>query len=297
MDRDPWLLMITHIHAAAKRLPRASRRFRFNDVLIVSMYVWAVAHDRPMVFACDRRNYHSLFRPRRLPSISQFHRRVRSDRVRKILQLVHDAMAGVDVPTALSYVDGKALAVGPVSKAPDARRGYAAGGRMAKGYKLHAIVSEDKRLMAWCVRPMNEHEMPIARLMLDSFPPFSERSLLLADGNYDAHVFHKDVDARGGRLVTNLRGSARHPVTRRQMGKARRELVDLNKTHRPLVRMVQRYRNDIELTFSNLTAYGGGLGPLPAFVRRLPRVTRWVGVKITLYHARLRVRKRKAKQV
>jgi len=296
MDRDPWHLIITHIRLAAKRLPRASRRFRFNDVLIVAMYFWAVAHDRPMVFACDRQNDHRLFRPRRLPSISQFHRRVKSDRVRQILQSVHDAMAGVDVPTALSHVDGKALAVGPVSKDPDAKNGYAAGGRMAKGYKLHSIVSEDKRLLCWCVRPMNEHEMPIARLMLDSLPPFTERSLLLADGNYDAHVFHKDVDARGGRLVTNLRGRAEHPVTRRQMGRARRELLRLNQTHRPLVRMTLRHRNDIELTYSNLTSYGGGLGPLPAFVRRLPRVTRWVGVKITLYHARLGVRKRRLKE-
>lgn len=79
------------------------------------------------------------------------------------------------------------------------------------------------------------------------------------------------------------------------MGRARRELIRLNQTHRPLVRMVLRHRNDIELTYSNLTSYGGGLGPLPAFVRRLPRVTRWVGATITLYHARLRIRKQRSK--
>jgi hypothetical protein len=72
---------------------------------------------------------------------------------------------------------------------------------------------------------------------------------------------------------------------------SKRKLVRLNRTKRPLVGMIQRHRNDIELTFSNLTSCGGGLGPLPSFVRRLPRVTRWVGAKIALYHTRLRLRK------
>ena len=30
-----------------------------------------------------------------------------------------------------------------------------------------------------------------------------------------------------------------------------------------------------------------GLDRLPGFVRRLPRVTRWAGCKLILYHARL----------
>lgn len=291
MDRDQWRIIITQIRLAAKTLGR-SRRFTFSDQLIVAMYFWSVAHDRAMRWACDRNNYNRLFRPRRLPSVSQFHRRVKSERVQRILQLVHDAISGRAVPTALNYVDGKALPVSPVTKDPDARPGYAGGKLIAKGYKLHAFVTEDKRLPCWCVRPMNEHEMPIARLMLDSLPAFTQQSLLLADGNYDSHVLHKDVYRRGGGLITHLRGKARHPVTLRQMGSARRELLQLNQTSRPLLRMVMRHRNNIELTFSNLTSYGGGLGPLPAFVRRLPRVTRWVGVKITLYHARLKARKR-----
>lgn len=140
---------------------------------------------------------------------------------------------------------------------------------------------------------MNEHEMPIARRMLASLPQgyFGPRSLVPADGNYDAHDLHKDVDQLGGRLVTNLRGKAGHPVTLRQMRQARRELLMLDQTARPLVRMIQRHRNEVELTLSNLTSYGGGLGPLPPFVRRLPRVTRWVGAKIILYHTRLQLRR------
>jgi hypothetical protein len=39
---------------------------------------------------------------------------------------------------------------------------------------------------------------------------------------------------------------------------------------------------------------GGGLGPLPAWIRRLERTRRWVGCKIVLYHARLQWRIRDA---
>jgi len=297
MDYDQWRFIMNHVRGIVASLPRSSKRFNYSDTLIVGMYLWSVAHDRPLVWACDRRHYNSVFRPRQLPSVSQFHRRVASNRVSVILQRLYEVTGGTLCPTALQCVDGKALPVGPHSKDPDARVGYAGGKRLGKGYKLHAVVTEDHRIICWCVRPMNEHEMPVARRMLAAMPAdaFTDRSLLLADGNYDAHILHKDLFGRGGALVTNLRGSAKHPVTLRQMGVARRELLALNQTHKSLVRMVLRHRIEIERTFSNLTSYGGGLGPLPSFVRRLPRVTRWVGIKIILYHVRLTFRIQRAK--
>lgn len=302
MDHDQWRLLMRHIRHAAAISPRPSRRFHYPDTLIVGMYLWSVAHDRPMCWACDRAHYNAVFRPRQycrqLPSISQFHRRVKSERVRAILQRIHDAASGRCVPTAIASVDGKALPISPVSKDPDARRGYAGARQMGHGYKLHALASEDRRIVTWCVRPMNEHEMPVARTLLTSLPEgfFSPRSLLLADGNYDSHDLHKDVARLGGHLVTHLRGRARHAVTLRQMGAARRALLRVDRTARSLLRMVRRHRNEIELTFSNLTSYGGGLGPLPPFVRRLSRVTRWVGAKIILYHTRLHLRRRRLRE-
>lgn len=259
------------------------------------MYFWSVTHDRPMYWACERSHYNAVFRPRQLPSVSQFHRRVKSERVRAIFQRVHELAGGTDVPTALTTVDGKALPISPVSKDPDARCGYAGGGLLCKGYKLHAIATEDRRIPCWCVRPMNEHEAPIAHRLLAALPAgwFNQRSLFLADGNYDSHDLHKHVDQLGGPLVANLHEhrQATHEVTLRQMGRARREWLKVNRTARPLVRMIERQRNEIELTFSNLTSYGGGLGPLPPFVRRLGRVTRWVGAKIILYHTRIQTRR------
>ena len=264
MDHDQWRLLMRQVRRAAATLPRPARRFDYPDTLVVGMYLWAVAHDRPMCWACDPLHYNAVFRPRqRLPWVSQFHRRVRSDRVRQVLQHVHDVTAGRQVPTALASVDGKPLPISPVSKDPDARRGYAGGGRrgMGKGYKLHALISEDRRVICWSVRPMNEHEMPVARRLLAALPTgfFSPRSLLLADGNYDSHDLHKDVHARGGRLVTNLRGRARHAVTLRQMGVARRELLMLDQTVQPLVRLVARHRNEAAVSKMSVNRFRADL--------------------------------------
>jgi len=291
MDQNQWRIVYQSIVKATRRF-RPDRRQTYSDRLIVAMYFWAVLHDRAMMWAADRTNYHSLFRPRRLPSVSQFHRRVKSPRVQQVLQCVHDELAGVDSPTATLIVDGKALTINPVTRDPDARWGHTFGKRLGIGYKLHAYVTEDQRILCWCVRPLNEYEATIATLMLDHLPPASDRTLILGDGNYDTHDFYKAVSHHGARLLTGLRREpAKHPVTLRQMGKDRREALRLHEQKKSLVRMTMRTRPVIERTFANTTNYGGGLGPLPAFVRRLPRVRRWVGVKISLYHARLRARK------
>ena len=50
----------------------------------------------------------------------------------------------------------------------------------------------------------------------------------------------------------------------------------------------------IERVFGHLTCTPGLLGPLPAFVRGLARVRRWVGAKICLYHARESAREPRA---
>jgi hypothetical protein len=41
-------------------------------------------------------------------------------------------------------------------------------------------------------------------------------------------------------------------------------------------------RIGIEQSFGNLTSFGGGLGPLPAWVRRPHRVVVWVAAKLLI---------------
>ena len=95
MDREFWTSVLNAIHCAARRVGWHGGRRRpvYPNWLIVAMYVWSVWHDRTLSWACDRRHYGALFRPRRLPSISQFTRRIKSDDCQRILQLVHDQFA------------------------------------------------------------------------------------------------------------------------------------------------------------------------------------------------------------
>jgi Transposase DDE domain len=295
MDRDQWKVVLEAVKRAAREVNRSHRprrRPRFADWLIVAMFLWAVAHDRPQSWACDRKNYGGVFRPRKLPSVSQFNRRMNEPRTRLILLGVHRTLAGPITATALSYLDGKPLTVGVASKDPEAARGHVMGG-FARGYKLHGRMSEDRRIPLWCVTPLNVDERPTARLLVSQVDELSPRSLTLADQNYDTHELHKDLDARGGRLLVEPKGSPdgrRHEVTLRQMGPARRELLNVQR-HRPgLLRLVHRQRVNAEGILGNLCGYGGGLTGLPPWVRRLYRVRRWIGGKIILYHARLRVR-------
>ena len=139
---------------------------------------------------------------------------------------------------------------------------------------------------------MNCHEMRVAGVLVDQLQTVPPDTVFLADGNYDAHKLHKQIAGRGGWLWTRPRGHATHPVTRRQMGAKRRALLEVWRQTPGWAERFYRQRLHVEGTFSNLTSYGGGLGPLPAFVRRLDRVRRWVGAKIVLYHLRLKQRKK-----
>ena len=265
-------------------MPRL-RRARYSDFLIACLYFWAVLHDRPMTWAIDRRHYNRTFRPRKvLPSISQLNRRIAAERFQLILQRVHERLAGDSRFKGL-VLDGQALCVSPVSQDRDARIGHIPGG-MGKGYKLHAAVASDGAIPVFSVMPLNTHEMHVAGQMLTTGLRHDLNGVLvMADGNYDAHVFHKLVARRGGFLITRPRGRAKHPVTRRQMGPSRRLLIDLWDRHPRLMARVYQHRKHVERRFGNLASIPGLLGALPKFVRGLPRVRRHVGAKICLYHA------------
>lgn len=293
MDRDVWQTILAAIKRAAPMVEPSVRSPLFADWLIVAMYFWTCWHDRPQCWACEREHYGRLFRPGKLPSISQFNRRLKTASVMRIQQLVHDELAQIGLPTPVSFVDGKPLPVSAVSRDPDARCGHVTGG-FAKGYKLHAVVTEDRRIVVWSVTALNVHETHVAEAMCEYLPPQLGQALMLADGNYDAADLHKTVEQTQSRLLVPLRGMAEHPVTLRQMGAARREHIEVTQAHPDLVKYLSNWRTEIERTFSTLTCTGGGLGPLPAWVRRLERTKRWVGCKIVLYHARLQCQRKAA---
>ncbi len=296
MERLEWADLLAAIKRASREVDRKYHlnRLRFGDGLIVAMYLWAVAHDRCQSWACDRNHYGAIFRPRKLPSVSQFNRRMNHPRTVEILQRLHEDLAGPLTTTALNYLDGKPLVVGVASKDPDARSGHVMGG-YAKGYKLHAWMTENRRIPLWCVVSLNHHEVPMAKELLACVPQLSHRSLTLADQNYDSHDLHKMIDQRQGRLLVQPKGPPGAGRDRRQlqrMGLARRELLRVRAKTPSLLHMVHRQRINAEGILGNLCGYG--LCGLPPWARRLHRVRRWVGGKIILYHGRLCTRRRLA---
>ena len=299
MDRDVWRIVMAAIKRASRAVERNldGRRPRYPNWLVVAMYVWAVWHDRTLSWACDRAHYTGPFRPRGpLPSVSQFTRRVKADACDAVLRRVHDALAERGLLSDAGYLDGKALPVSPVSKDRQATRGKVSGG-WAKGYKLHAFVTERRRIAVWSVTGLNVAEQSVAAELLPHVAPLlaPDAAVLMLDGNYDSAPLHKDVaDPLGVCLLHPLKGQQRvgagghHPVTLRQMGQTRRELVRCWDERPGLTRLVLKARDEVERAFGVLTCTAGGLANLPAWVRTLPRVRRWVGAKIILYNARLK---------
>jgi len=195
-----------------------------------------------------------------------------------LLDAVYARLARSEEPTPFSYLDGRALPVGPYTKDPDAARGYRAGG-WAWGYKLHAIVSEDGRFTQIRVEPLNVGETTVAREMMNRA---SLGAVLLADGNYDDGKLYDAVAQRRALLFTplpeNVGGGHRPQSWARLLAAAAWENGEP---------WFYSKRREVERYFGQLSAFGGGLAPLPAWVRTLERVRRWVTAKITIYHARL----------
>ena len=287
MDEQIWRRITPVLRGIVRKTGRAPR-VRFSDFLIVSMYLWSVLHDRPMCWACDKSHYNSLFRPRKLPSVSQFSRRIGSLRCQRILQALHQQLAGTS--TQINYFDAKPLIVSPVSTDRQATRGHISGG-FAKGYKLHTLATEDRRIPRWSVMPLNQGEPPVACAVMREAPRFVPGALVLADSSYDGRELYDILAAKDASLIADLRGIGTHPKTVQQAGPIRREAIACWQQAPGLTRYVYKQRfPGMEGTFGNMTSYGGGLGPLPAWVRGLKRVRRWVGAKIILYNARVLVR-------
>lgn len=284
MSSHEWCAVYPMIQRVHRRLPRPKRRPFYNDALIVAMYFWSVLHDRPHCWACDRRNYHRPFLPRRLPSVSRFNRRIRSQRCQAILAAV-EALSRGEPDGDLQLLDSRPLPVGACSKDKQARPGHVYGG-FARGYRLHACMSEDGRFLAWKVTAMNVSEKPVAVELMRQTRPCG---LVLADGNFDAGYLYEHAARSGGQLLaTPRRGAGRG---HRKLNPGRRIALYLWESHRCWIR---ERRKMIDRFFGQHSSYGGGLCPLPAWVRTQPRVARWVQAKITLYHVRLAWRRKAA---
>lgn len=281
MDGHVWRVVYQAIRAADRAIPRRGRRCQYSDVWVVAMYLWSVAHDRPLCWACHREPYACCFRPRRWPSVSQFCKRVQTARVQQVLQKVHDLLSKSEPLGSLSFLDGRALCVGPCSKDREATRGPIPGG-MGKGYKRHAWAGEDGRIPVWSVMPLNVSEKTVAGVLLESVP---QKEMILADSGYDAGWLYDGVEEGGGCFLTPLpenAGGGHRPQSPSRLAAA--------EAWKSIAGYGYAQRRVIERIFAATATFGGGLYGLPPWVRTLRRVRRWVGAKLIIYHARWRLR-------
>jgi hypothetical protein len=301
LDQDTWKRTFSAIQRQARRLVRKRGRLkkaRYSDMLAAGMYFWSVLHDRPMKWAADKDHYGRLYRPRRLMSRSQLGRRVSSPRFQELLTMIHHDLAGGVESCGLSYLDGKPLTVGVASRDPDAKRGHVMGG-FAKGYKVHICSTSDRRIPLWSVQSLNCGETLAAEALIAHMPMFSSQALVLGDGAYDSQRLYNALALKNAALLARPRGlnlthmdawqKGRHPKSK-ESGPVRTEAMAAWKNLPGPAAWIYRQRIHVEGTLSNLCSFGGGLGPLPPWVRGLPRVRRWVGAKIILYHARFHAR-------
>lgn len=287
MDKDVWRLVRLAIRAADRSIPRVGRRPLYPDQLIAKMYFWSVAHDRPLCWAARRSSYGGLMRPRALPSLSQFCKRVNSSRVGAIIDRVQESLAGSKEQAELMFIDGKALPIGESSRDPDARTGRGSG-KFSRGYKAHAMGDFLGRIAAFRVTPMNEGEPTVAREHLVQHIPAG--CVVLADGNYDGRKLYTAVGEQGATLLTPQKKNRRTEAAFLRTCPERRAAMERWRDEPEETQKLYAKRGGIERIFSALSCYGGGLGPLPAWVRRIGRVTRWVTAKVALYNARVSLR-------
>jgi hypothetical protein len=207
VERELWKVVYHHLKWAARYFDQ--KYAHLHPWRIAAVLLWAALHDRPVSWACDKRNWSATrLRPGRLPSPSTVSRRA---------------------------------------------------GRTA----FHLFLNRLAERLLTRVRG---------------------RGVLLGDGNYEASRIY-DAAAGSGYLLlappdpqdTGRGHTYQSPVR----ALALRWFAD------GLGWSLLRGRSSIERAFGNAGSFGGGLGPLPRWVRRLGRVTRWVWCKLAINAARI----------
>jgi hypothetical protein len=280
MERERWLQLYD---LAVQLSHRWSYGYRFSTACIVGVWLWAVVHDRPVSWACQAQHWPAdLLQGQRLPAQSTMSRRLRSEPVLRLLQLLETRLKTLttapEATNLVKAIDGKPLPVGGNSKDPDARWGRGAGG-LAKGYKLHAIWSQSALPVTWIITPMNVSEKTVAWQLIERL---DDSGYLLGDPGYDSNKLFDWSAEHGHRLLAPRRKAGRfiHGYT-----SAYRRLAADFLEHGGYS-VFHRLRSDIERKFGNCTSFAGGLAPLPAWIRRTHRVELWVRSKLLINAAR-----------
>lgn len=290
MERELFVALYRLLLRIARERPRR-KRTRVNDVIILAVFLWAALHDRPVVWATRRANWPGDLLEFELPAQSTMSRRLRSDGVREVMTCLCERLrrrrGGHDPRrTLVKTMDAKPLPVGAYSIAKDARWGRGVRGQV-RGYKLHALYGAGTLPIAWEVVPMNASEQRVGRRLLRHLGD-GGGGYVLADSVYDVNPLHAAAAERGHQLLAprkradaGLGHRPHHPGRLRSI-----EMLEGPAAASRFGRQLYALRGSIERRFGRLTNFGGGLAPLPNWVRTLPRVRLWVAAKLLIDAAR-----------
>lgn len=286
MERELW----RWITRGLKRLPRwRPRGAVYDNRVVLAVLLWAALHERSISWACQRRNWPMQAWRRVLPDQSTMSRRLRDPRVfEDLVRLLAIMQRTLGPVKGTLIVDGKPLAVSEFTGDPDARKGWGAG-RHSIGYKLHALIDQSQRLLAFEIGPMNVAECTCARELLARAAAaelIPQSGLLLGDASYDSNPLHHAAATAGLRLIAPRRRPDRRVCANRAHHPARRAAIEFTERDPAWEPLRTRVRTTVERFFGTLASFGGGLSSLPTWVRRLHRVRVWVAAKLVLNAAR-----------
>lgn len=283
MERELYHRLCHALHALHQA---THRRCTYDDRRVLEVYLWAVLHDRPTSWACQDLNWPADLRRRPRPCQSQMSRRLRTFAVQQLLSLLYGEQRDQLPHSVLKFVDGKPLPVGGCSKDPEAKFGRAAG-TIARGYKLVCLVDESGAIDAWRLGAMNLCEHHEAALLL----PEAAHTCLLGDTEYDKNHLYDCAAEHHSQLVAPPKRGAKSLGHRRH---SKHRLIARRLLQTEPGQHLMATRTAIERSFGNATSFAGGLGPLPAWVRRPHRVALWVAAKFTIDATRrIRLRQKK----
>jgi len=254
------------------------KRIKFTDADIVLVYLWAVLHDRPTCWACNKSNWPIYYRRRQLPDQSTMCRRLRTKGVQNLLISIEDKLKAKNQCSLCRWIDAKGLQIANGSTDKQAGYGYAGGG-MGKGYKLYAIADSKQGFVNWKIQSMNIKESKVARelIKLNEFEDY-----LVGDGAYDVNALYDLANSRLIKLIAPKRLQKSMGLGHRKHSSFRLEMI--GRLDSKFIQGMLESRVGIEQMFGQLCNLAFGLKPLPSWVRGLFRVENWVRAKLIFFN-------------
>lgn len=137
--------------------------------------------------------------------------------------------------------------------------------------------------LAWEVKGLNYSEVTMARELVGRV---KQQGYLLGDAFFDSSPLYDDAGAVGLQLLAPRRQQG--GLGRCYQSPYRLRAIELMK--QPFGKELYAERDLVEHQFGRLTNFGGGLAPLPSWVRTPHRVKAWVGAKLLLNAVRPRLK-------